>query len=221
MSDIVITSGLDQSIPISVDTVLDKVDTIFMQSLKEKDPYLALNEAKTVLQLANLSGWYLAKLLYLMEKNWTVYEIDDRFEDVVFSWMGLHRDTVSKYVKVWSLFAGTDVPESRKLQLLQRNIKDLIPIANAISQGYEIEDEDWEEISDAVDFNSLSEVMREIKGQEPRKNAMRIFMDNVGTLFVYHQDKEYFLGSLEVSDDNEIVKKAINRIIKNSGIIQK
>jgi len=217
-------SGLDQSLPTDnelIRQILDQVSERFYESLEQKNPYIALDKCKEFLDIGKLSGLALAKFFYLIESNWDKYEQEESFSDVAIVYLGKHKHTVERYIKVWKIFEEGYVPEEMKDALLQRNIKELIPIGNAIAQGIEFTEDDWEELDDAPDESSVRRVVRDVSGKPPRLGSLQLVMDTDGFIYAYANDERRFVGSLDVHDEDETVQKSINRIIKNSGIMQK
>ena len=219
--EIILLNGLDQTLPIEDDWILDKVDEIIRESLEKKDAYLALNSCRALKQIAQLSGIALAKFFYLMKENWDKYEIGDEFDDVAFDYVGVHKSTVDKYVRVWKMHNQHLIPSEVSEQIRKRNIKDQIPIAIAVDQGYDIGEDDWKDLADAPDFNSVSAKVREIKGKEPSKSALLLFISSDGTLTAQQEGETEFVGYLNTDDAGLIAEKAIQRILKSSGVMEK
>ncbi len=214
-------SSLDQSVPVNIDGILEYLDNLSEASLEKKNPHILIDECAKLIAITQLSGLALAKLFYFLKTNWHRYDQQETFEEVAVPKLGRHPHTIDRYIKVWKLFAENYVPEPLQQEMKQRNIKELIPIGNAISEGHEFTEEEWEELSDAPDEGSVRRIIRDVKGQPPRAGSIQLVMDNIGTLWAYKDQERFFLGSLEVNDDEEVVQKAINRITKNSGILLK
>jgi hypothetical protein len=160
-------------------------------------------------------------MLYHIYSKWDEFEINDAFEDIVYEYVGLHKYTVQKYVRVWAMHQENKIPEKYEQDILQRNIKEQIPIANALVQGYKIDDEHWDKLVDASDFTEVAKIVREdIKGKEPSIDALRLRIDNMGAIWAYKAEKKRLVGALNVRDEDEIVKQAIQRIINNCGIME-
>ena len=135
-------------------------------------------------------------------------------------YLGIHRHTVERYCKIWRLFSY--VPDKYLEDVQQMGIKSIIPIANAVSQGYELDEDDWEEVLSDSSFANVNKYIREeVKGKEPRKSGLSLSLDREGSLWAYAEDKHFFIGSLEVVDYEPIVKKAKQRIVNNSGILER
>lgn len=219
--DLLLIGSLDQPLSVDSDWVMDKIDEILKRSVKEKNVYLALNVCKELVAVGQVAGLALSKALYYIQKNWQRYKVDGDFDDIVYDYIGKHKHTVERYVKVWGMFDNAIVPLDHVDELQQKNIRDLIPIANAIYQGYEIDAEQWEKIVDAPDFNTVAKVIREeVKEKPPRKGSLQLFLDREGTIWAYQDNHRYFVGSLEIHIDEEPIKQAIERITKNAGILK-
>jgi len=219
--EIILLNGLDQTLPTNDDWILDKVDEIVAESLERKDAYYALNSCRALKQIAQLSGIALAKFFYLIKQNWDEYGIGDDFDDVAFDYVGVHKATVDKYVRVWKMHTENLIPNTVSDDIRKRNIKDQIPIAIAVDQGYDIEEDDWQELADAPDFTSVSAKIREIKGKEPSKSALLVFISGDGTLTAQQEGETEFVGYLNVDDAGLIAEKAIQRIVRSAGVLEK
>ena len=218
--DLVLVTSFDQSIDTDL-SILDRIDKILAEAVEKKDAYIALNACKELVQVSKISGLGLAKMLYSIFTKWDEFGINDKFEDVVYEYVGLHKYTVHKYVRVWAMHEEKRIPAQFEQDILQRNIKDQIPIANALVQGYKIDDDNWEKLSNASDFNEVARIVREdIKGKEPSVDALRLYIDIVGAIYAYKGGQKRLVGALNIRDEDEIVKQAIQRIINNCGIME-
>ena len=216
--ELIILSGLDQPLPADNNWALDKVDEYVQHSLDEHNVYIALDVCKQLREVSQIAGLALAKMLYLVKTNWQEYGIEEPFEEVSYEYVGLHHHTVERYIKVWGMFAENIAPVS----LQQRNIRDLIPIANAVAQGYEITDNEWGKLSDAPDYSTVSRIVREdIKDKEPRKNALQLFLDTDGYITALKDGMTYSVGYLNINSDDDVVQASIERIIRNGGMLRK
>ena len=219
--DIMLVGSLDQPIVTDNGWILERIDVIIQESVQKHDAIIALNVCKQLVEISKTSGLALAKALYLIKINWDEYDVGDEFTNTVLDYTGLHQHTIDRYVSVWAMFANHNVPKDLLEEVIQRNIKDLIPVAKAIEQGYEIDRDNWEAIAEATDFAEVAKIVREdIKQKEPRKGSLQLYMDRTGTIWAFQNDERKFVGSLEVTDEDEVVQKAINRIINGSGIIK-
>jgi len=220
VDELQITTSLDQYIPADASDALAIVDEVMSFAIEKRNAEVVAEYCKRVLKDMKVKGLTLAKLFYLTEKNWNEFGIEDNFYDTFFVWIGVHQHTITRYVKVWKMLMVAPPEIADKLK--DRNIKDLIPIGNAIARGYQIEDEDWDKIANSADFNELSKIVREdITGQPPRKSGLTLVIDRDGDITAWHMEEPYYIGHLDIKNLDEVVEKAVERIIKNSGMIQK
>jgi len=215
-----VLGSLDQSILIRSQDTLYAIEKIVENSIENGDAFIALNACKSLIKLSKISGITLAKGLYLIKENWEHYNMDEPFERIAYVAIGVHPDTVNRYVEVWELFAKNKIPKPYVDKLKSQNIKSLIPIAKAVKQGYELDDKDWKALANAPDFYTIQNEIREIKGQEPRKSTLQLRLDEYGSIWAWKRNERYFVGSLEIDDEEEVVQQAISKITRNSGILQ-
>lgn len=220
-NDLLLIGDLDQAIDTDNDWMETKIDEIIKRSIKEKNAYIALDAAKTLVGVAKLSSFGLAKLLYYTKKNWHRYKITETFEEVAYDRVGIAPANIDRYIRVWGMFDNALIPQDYVEELQQRNIKDLIPLANALYQGFEVEQEEFEKLVDAPDYNSFAKIVREdIKGKPPRKGALSLYLDLKGTIWGIQDKERKFVGSLEIDSDDDIVLKAVDRIVKGAGMLR-
>lgn len=218
--ELLVISPLDQSIEIQdEDGVLDKIRKIINDSIEEKNAQKALHVCYQIVKILKLGGLALAESLYMISSHWEELGVNDEFEDTVASRTGLNRATVQRYVSVWSMYAENKIPEPYQEQIRQMNIKSQIPIALALDAGYEIDNDQWEELVEAPDFSTVNATMRDIKGKEPRSHALLLMMDREGGIKAIKNEKQVYVGWLNIDDEDEIVQQAISRIEKGAGLL--
>jgi len=220
--DIMLIGDLTSDIEVDDDWVLNKIDEVIVESVEKHSALVALNVGKQLRDISRISGLALDKLIYGMHNNWESYnDVNDNFVDVVTSYIDIHTDNVMRYANVWAMFDGNVVPDELREEIQGKNIKDLIPIGLAISQGYDIEQKDWEAIAEAHDLTGVAKVLREdVKNKPPRKGSLQLYMDRTGTIWAFQNEERKFVGSLEVTDEDDVVQKAINRILNGAGVIK-
>src|SRR4030042_39514 len=157
MNDLYITTPLDQAISVEMSEELTIVDSLMRMSVHNKNLEMVYNYCRTILGDMKKKGLCLSKVLWALEQNWENYEVGDNFLDTTNSYTGLHRHTIERYVKVWQMLK--DAPQDVVPELQQQSIKSLIPIAHAVSQGYEIEDDTWKKLASAPDYNTVSHII--------------------------------------------------------------
>lgn len=218
--ELAILTGLDQPIPADNKEILERIEEIIQQSVKEHNAYKALDACKTLVKVSKVSGLALAKALYLIEKNWASYGEEETFEEVAYVYIGLHKHTVERYTVLWKMYAEKLIPDNVSEVIQQHNVKAQIPIARALEQGYEIDDTEWQKLSEAPDLTTVEKIIREdVKGKPPRKGSLQLWIDDLGSMWATFEGDRFFVGSLEVDSDEEAVQKAIERIKKGAGIL--
>jgi len=218
--ELIIDTSLDQPIPTDNEEILQRIEEIIRKSVEEHNAYTALDACKILVQVSKVSGVALAKALYLIEKNWNEYNETDKFEDVVYIYIGLHKHTVERYTVLWKMYAEKLIPDKVSEDIQQHNIKSQIPIALALEQGYEINNDEWEKLAHAPDISTVLKVLREdVRGKPPRKGSLQLWMDDLGSIWAAFEGNRFFVGSLEIDSEEEAVQKAIERIKKGSGIL--
>lgn len=219
-SELLIINPLDQSIEVEDDEhVLERIEQMIIESIESRDYHKAIHICVQLIQVTKLSGLALAKSLYLIKSNWDKFEISDNFDDVLTSKTGLTKATIQRYTSVWSMYANKSIPIDYVDDIQQMNIKSQIPIAQALDAGYELTARDWKELADAPDFATVNAKLREIKGKEPRSQALTLMMDRDGGIKAIKQNRQVYVGWLNIGDEDEIVQQAISRIEKGAGII--
>ncbi len=220
-----ISSWIDQSTPIRFErSLFDRIDKIVEQSLKEKNPVIALSAGNSLLGAIRLGGLGLAKLLHSVNFRWKEYEFSGSLYELAESELGiLAKNTVDRYIAVWEMLSGGYIPQDLMEYIKAKPMRQLCPIASLVAQGYDVSNEDWSRIAHAADYNEVAEIVRELKGKPPKKTSMKIVLEQDGTLNAWNNGKIVFIGSLRVEDEDkdETIKKAIERIVNNSGIVRR
>ena len=220
MNDIIV-NGLDQALAVDADKFLQSIKEHLIEAVETKDANRAFGIIKQLRLASQLSGLSLAQALWIIRDSWKSFEMDGKFEEIAFERIGLHKSTVREYCRVWDLFEEGYIPTSLENRFKSKNIKDLKYIANTVSRGFDIEADDWEELADAPDYSSVSKKIREIKGVEPKKGSLQIYLENDGTINAYYNDRIVYVGFLDVESIDSTVQKTINRIVNGSGMIEK
>lgn len=214
-------SNLDQPIPVNLfETIETEIDEIYIHAFETKQVYLALNKARELIGGFRASGLGLAKLLYMLQRDWEHFNIQDTFKDVVFDYLGLSPVTITRYISVWEKYDRNLIPPDLQEEFKIKPMKEQIAIATTISQGYEIREEDWEKLANSPDMATTGAILREIKGKPMRKSGIMIVLKRSGDLIAWHDGAQYFLGWLDLkeAENDEVISKAIERIISNSNI---
>lgn len=219
--DLLPITGLDQSIQVNSETVMEKIDEILKRSVKEKNVEIALNLCEQLTAVSHISGKGLAKALYFMQKNWHKYGKDEAFEDVIFERIGKARHTIERLVKAEGIFDNALIPQEHVETFQNENLGIIFPIANTLYQGYEINEETWEKLAEAPNDTTVRKIIREdVKGVPPRKGSLQLYLDGEGSILAFQDDVRYFVGTLEIHTKEDAIQKAIERIKNRSGILE-
>ena len=217
----IIVSGLDQALVVDADKFLSNVKSHLVSAIESKNVNKAFGIIKQLRLASQLSGLSLAQALWIIRDSWRSFDIDGDFAEVAFERIGLHKSTVREYCRVWDLFEEGYVPNHLEGRFKSKNIKDLKYIANTVSRGFDIEQDDWEDLANAPDYSTVSKKIREIKGVEPKKGSLQIYLEDDGTINAYYNERIVYVGFLDVESVDSIVQKTINRIVNGSGMIEK
>lgn len=165
-------------------------------------------------------GHSMVYLCYGLHKLWL--ESGDN-EDKFWLWMQdctpLQRITVERYIKAWKAYILLDDD-----RLLTRPTKDLVALGSAVAQGYEISKDDVDRLIEATNNNAFLGELRDIKGQEPRKSAMSLYLEPDGTINAWTKDGVVFVGYLNLPSPDkpsDVLDKAVERIVRSSGLIKR
>lgn len=168
-------------------------------------------------RLDNVTGHAKAKLLCGMNAWYVANNQGDEFSDYIESVSTTKKITVERYVLVWHLIEENYIPHT----IAQRPMRDLVPIAKCIQQGYEIDKDGWRKINLCSNDGELRDVLRKIKGKAERKSAKVIKLSRDGSLFLWKNSVKKFLGFLNVKDaetDTDIAEE-IEKIKDKIGAI--
>jgi len=201
--------------------VMSSIDTVLQRLYETGNLTNAVKVVNIMDKIVEVSGKAKAKLLWGISQWWTetgqAEKRNDTFLDYMESETGSKSVTVGRYVNVWKYIENEDIPADVR----ERPMRDLIPIANALSQGHDFSKENWKKLARASNSSDVLDIIRTIKGKSPRKNGLQIVLDRSGSLNAYKDDQKYYIGFLEVGDDNEIVQKVIQRIVDGAGVTRK
>lgn len=218
MNDDIIETELDQALDLNVD--LSWVDNTVLDYVAKADIQSATNMVLEIKRTQQVAGMSTALILYYLDKYWERFEIDMSCKDYIYEKTGYHLHTIDRYCKIGKLLRE-EAPEHLRSALENKTLNQLAPIANAVAQGYEIVDETWKELADAEDAQIVREIIRDdVREAAPRSNSIRLWVDRSGSIWAYSNNERSFIGSLEVDNDDPVVQKAIERIIKNSGMLK-
>lgn len=218
----IIDTSLDQSVEVDAEWAIRKVRDTVAQALENKDVTIIERLCIQLMQVNKISGRALVELLYLWEKSWVLFGINENFVDYAYVRVGKHRHTVERYIKVARLLNEGAIPEDYQQEINNKNLNELIPIANAVNQGYEIDNSAWKRLAHATDAAEIREIVnKDVKNFEGRSNNTTLHMSREGYIYAYKPDQERrHVGYLELDNPDPIVQACIERIVSHSGIVK-
>lgn len=198
----------------------------FMEAIDQEIIHLHdtgdINQVMNVLNGLNavedISGHAKAKLLWASDEWYRQNVPDENFIDHVTSTTEIKKITAHRYITVWRYVDDLTIPK----EIAERPMRDLVPIAMTLSQGYDISKEQWRKIKLSANDGELREVLRKIKGKAERKSARVIKLARDGSLYGYKGKQQYFLGYLNILEakDDEVLAEFIEKIKISVGIVE-
>lgn len=208
-------SGLTKDETESIFVLVDhKVDS----AIAQHDIGIIIKEIAQLRVGARIVGMSLVRVLGRIAENWEAFGINEPMRDYIYAETGLLAVTVDRYVNVYRMLQLAPPPVAAVLE--HRNVKELIPIGNMIAQGWQLEDAEWKEVADAETYSNITEITRRLKNQPPRKSGLVLWMEREsGAVFAFHDNERHYVGTMDINSDDPIVKKAIERLCKNGGVL--
>lgn len=204
-----------------LDDYLDGVNEVLTLIEQTGDFEIGANTLRSMSNVGHAIGISKAKLLHGMKELWeqSGRGYDDFCQYVIDFGHLSSAVIVGRYIDAWD--AVIHSPATVMDRLILQPMKNLNALGAAIAQGFQPDEEDWEQLADVHDNNQFLKIIREdVKGKPARKNSLTIYLEENGDLVAWKEDKRYPLGYLNVqdADDVDAIDKAIQRIIKGSGI---
>ena len=201
--------------------VMSAIDDVILHLRQTNDMSEIVKVSNIMDKINKVSGLAKAKLLWGWNMWWSETGQEtkrgDVFEDMVESETGTKPITIKRYILTWQYIDDLVIPK----EVQERRMDDLVKIATTLSQGYDISKDSWKKLARASNSSEVGEILRLIKGKSARKSGLTIVLTRDGSLNAWQNEKKHFVGYLEVSSEDEVVKKAIQRIVDNSNIQEK
>lgn len=201
--------------------VMNGIDTVLSDLWQSNNMSKALGVVAIMDKISKVSGLAKAKLLHGMARWYVETNQEeargDTFVDAVEADTGTTPVTTKRYVMVWKYIDECVIPKD----VQNRRMDDLIKISTVLEHGYDFSKENWKELAKASNSSDVREILRSITGKSPRKSGLRLVIERNGTINAYKDDVKHFVGHLELDSTDDVVQKAISRIIDNAGIQEK
>lgn len=214
-------SSLDQVMVLDdkeLEATMDQVDKA-IDGAMQAGPDVAIGYGRRLRSSGQTCAIALSRLLYLLKERWESFPTDDTFEDAVLKGMGLSQQTVDKYIRVWQrVFENETIGINDKIRLMGKPMNSLLAISAAAGEG-QLDEDTVEEIINAHDTAAVKEIVRRVRGiKTSATNSLTILLERDGRLRAKRGDGRYHeFGSLIDSGD-QVVRDAIERIVRTAGI---
>jgi len=216
-----ISTNLDQPSPLKgYEDVFEKIDNIISMAINTGNGWGAISAVQELYQIARVSSISLAKMLHAIVTNWDKFNIEEDMFTILTESLGLHKYTITRYVEAWDTLQYK-IPSNYGERLMDRGIRDVIIVSKLINSGYDLTEDQWENIIDAPDRVTMEDTIREIKQEPVSENKIYAQMELDGTIYVYHKGEKHFVGKLETSSGIFAVQKMIFRMCIGGGVSRK
>lgn len=206
-----------------IDQVGSMVDETLKRASDEKSIEPALAGLVLLRKIAQSSVLGMGRFIYGIYQNWEDYEdvAGEDFFDFMYERTGLTRTTINRHIDIQEMLQ--EVPEKYKNQVEQLKFNYLRPMSALPKAGYLIADQDWKRFVQAGDAAEVRTLCRQIKGKPRRSSMLSIWINKDGTLQCLLQEEEKLkvIGYLDINNQDETVQKAVQRIIKNTGMLER
>lgn len=169
-------------------------------------------------KVEGITGHAKARLLWAANEWYRSNIPGENFIDHVESTTSIKGVTAKRYITVQRYIEDEVIPKD----IQERPMRDLVPIATTLSQGYDLSKDDWRKIRLASSSSELGEILRGIKGKKERKSARLIKLSRDGSIFGYKDNKKYFIGFLNLKEaqDDIVLAEFIEKIKIGAGMLE-
>lgn len=222
MNDIVI-QGIDQFLPVqkAQREILKRVDDITKEAIEGGNPEIAFRAMEALLGISQISGLGFSKFAYTMKHSWKNFNQRDTFESRMEDRLGRGKKTVNDNIRVWEMLLSDEIPKEYREKFKTMPIRCLIPIANLWAQDWEVESNQWAELSNAPDPTTISKLIRKIKGVEPKSNALNIEWDKDNKSITGWKKGQPHTIYLQYDESDEVVMAVLERLLGGGKALEK
>lgn len=195
--------------------VMDAMHGVIVELHQTGDIEKTMHVLDVMDRIENTSGHAKAKLLWGMNEWWketnqsNIHEME--FTDYVEQANKRNKKvTIDRYLTVQSCIEDLSIPK----EFHTRPMRELVPIAKAIQQGYDIPKAVWNKLKIATGQSEIGAIIREDVKEKPlRKNARQLVLERDGSIVLWKKNTRKHLGYLAVDDVDTDVQEAIEFII--------
>lgn len=201
------------------DTILRGVDEVVSSLYATGNIPFVVSVLNAFEKFQDISGFARAKLLWGAQDWFAQTQQTGDFYEKFGVTEKNERTYADRLIRLWDAIEKKQIPEPI---LSERMVREIIPISEALSQGYVINDKTWKRLEQAVDVGEIGAILQKSKGKQPRKGAISLVIDSKGFITAWEDGQAHHVGSLNYAemDTDPVVKKSILRI-KRVGIKDK
>lgn len=201
--------------------VMSAIDTVLQELLDTGSPEHADQVLQILNRIENTSGLAKAKLLCGYHQWWKSTDQDEKRDDTFWDYIEVTDQQKKTYAK--RLITVWEYQYALPAKFKTRPVKDQIPVCQALRQEYEFGKTDWDDLVKAATNGEILDIVRRVKGKPARKSSMQLKMERDGSINCWMGNKKHFVGYLNLKEakTDEVISKAIERIVGNSGIVER
>lgn len=209
-------SDLDLS-KLDRDTVLSGVDDVVGVLYATSNIKFAVAVMNRFDEFQNIAGFARAKLLWGAQK----WFVDTKQKGSFYEKFGVsdtnERTYTDRLIRLWEYIQNGKIP-ARLYKT--RKVRELLPISEALAQGYKLGKNVWDKLEQAVDVIDIGRIIQKAKGKQPRKGTISMVVDSRGFITAWEDGQAHHVGTLNIADfdTDSVVQKAVLRIKANSHI---
>lgn len=219
-SMVAVSSDIDLS-KLTREKVLAGVDEAIEHLYETGDIQTAVRILGAFTKFEDMSGIARAKMLWGSQQWFVDTKQDGDFYEKFGITEKNNRTYTDRLIRLWNCIQDEQVPKAIQKQL---TVRELMPITEALSQGYTISVSMWSKLTQAVDRTEIRAIIQEkVKNKQPRSHTMTFTIDDKGTIYMWLRNKKKFIGSLNLVDaeTDPDLKKGIQRILEGKAIIKR
>ncbi len=201
------------------ETILQGVEDVVEALYSTGDIQFAVSVLNAFEKFSDISGFARAKLLWAGKKWFTeTGQTGDFYEK-----FGVNEKNEKTYtdrlIHLWDAIQGGKIPENIHKN---RKVRELLPISEALAQGYVISEDVWKKLGQALDMAEIGSIIQKAKGKQPKKSAITLTVNDRGFITAWQDGQPHHAGTLNYADmeTDDVVRKAVLRIKGGRAIIK-
>lgn len=201
------------------DTILQGVDNVVTSLYATSDIQYAVAVLDAFDRFQDISGFARAKLLWAAAKWFEETKQTGDFYEKFGIKDKNEKTYTDRLIRLWDAIETKKIPAAIHKH---RKVRELLPISEAISQGYVISDKVWKKLEQALDVVDIGAIIQKAKGKQPRKGTLTLTVNDRGFITAWEDGVPHHAGTLNYTDfdTDPVVNKAVLRIKSGRAIIK-